>query len=98
MKHEMHKHPRVEEHGSMHEHLSHESSRHARYMHEVDKPGVPAHGHQEMGMGVSDFKGEAQDIAYGQASMQGMKADSKRMSAQFKNYHWDSDTGGASGY
>jgi hypothetical protein len=69
-----------------------------QYKNEVEEPSIPSHGHQEAGMGVHDFKGQAQDIAYGQASEQGCKADSKRMSAQFKNYHWDSDTGGASGY
>lgn len=93
-----HEHPMAEHHGSMSEHLSHEKSRHAMYRNEVDKPKIPPHGHQEAGMGVHDFKGEAQDIAYGQASEQGCRADEKRMSAQFKNYHWDSDTGGASGY
>lgn len=72
--------------------------KHAMYRNEVDEPRVPMHGHQESGMGVHDMKREAQDIAYGQAGEQGCKSDSKKMSAQFKNYHWDSDTGGASGY
>lgn len=74
------------------------SMKHAMYKNEVDEPAVPSHGHQEGGMGCHDFKGEAQDIAYGQAGEQGCKSDSKKMSAQFKNYHWDSDTGGVSGY
>ena len=91
-------HPKEEHHGHMHEHLRHEEKRHAMYRHGVDEPHVPSHGHQEHGMGVHDFKGQAQDIAYGQAGEQGCKSDSKKMSAQFKNYHWDSDTGGASGY
>ncbi len=78
-------------------HMGHKSHDHM-YKHGEDEPHVPAHGHQEHGMGVSDFKGQAQDIAYGQAGEQGCKSDSKKMSAQFKNYHWDSDTGGASGY
>ena len=56
-------------------HMGHKSHDHM-YKHGEDEPHVPAHGHQEHGMGVSDFKGQA----------------------QFKNYHWDSDTGGASGY
>ena len=81
MKHEAMRHPKAEHHGSMQEHSSHEHSRHAMYRNEVDKPMVPPHGHQEMGMGVHDFKGEAQDIAYGQASEQGCKADEKRMSS-----------------
>lgn len=100
MKHREHHghHPMTEHHGSMQEHLRHESSRHAMYRHEEDKPSVPGHGHQEGGMGVSSFKGEAQDIAFGQASRQGLMSDAKKESAQFKNYHWDSDTGGASGY
>lgn len=71
---------------------------HATYKNQVDEPHVPPHGHQESGMGVHDMKGEAQDIAYGQAGLQGCKSDAKKMSAQFKNYHWDSDTGGASGH
>lgn len=78
-------------------HMGHKSGSHM-YKNEVDEPHVPMHGHQESGMGVHDFKKQAQDIAYGQASEQGCKADEKRMSLQFKNYHWDSDTGGASGY
>lgn len=68
------------------------------YKNETDKPHVPKHGHQEMGMGCHDFKGEAQDIAYGQASEKGCKSDAKKMSAQMKHYGWDSDTGGVSGY
>jgi len=72
--------------------------KHAMYRNEVDEPHVPMHGHQDAGMGVHDMKGQAQDIAYGQAGEKGCKSDSKKMSAQFKNYHWDSDTGGASGY
>ena len=72
--------------------------KHAMYKNEVEEPRVPMHGHQESGMGCHDFKGEAQDIAYGQAGEMGCKSDSKKMGAQFKNYHWDSDTGGTSGY
>lgn len=72
--------------------------KHAMYENEVEKPAVPKWGHQEKGMGLHDFKGEAQDIAYGQAGEQGCKSDSKKMMSQHKNYHWDSDTGGASGY
>ena len=78
-------------------HMGHKSGSHM-YKNEVEEPHVPKHGHQEHGMGCHDMKGEAQDIAYGQAGAQGCKSDSKKMSAQFKNYHWDSDTGGASGY
>lgn len=73
-------------------------SKSATYKHEVEKPGVPGKGHQEEGMGCHSFKGQAQEIAYGQAGEQGCKSDAKKMSAQFKNYHWDSDTGGVSGY
>lgn len=96
MKHHKHHHTDVmPEHHPRH-HLSKENSAH--YEHGMDKPHTPSHGHQEHGMGVHDMKGQAQQIAYGQAGEQGCKSDSKKMSAQFKNYHWDSDTGGASGY
>ena len=66
--------------------------------HVVDMPKIPKHGHQEKGMGVEEFKGQAMDIAYGQAGVQGCKSDSKKISSQMKEYHWDSDSGGASGY
>jgi len=74
------------------------SMKKASYRNEVDEPAVPARGHPESGMGCHDFKGQAQDIAYGSAGEQGCKSDYKKVSAQFKNYHWDSDTGGASGH
>lgn len=96
MKHQNFK-DRMHEHEGMMHHKGH-SSGHAMYRNEVEKPEVPPHGHQEMGMGVHDFKGEAQDIAYGQAGEMGCRSDEKKMASQFKNYHWDSDTGGASGY
>lgn len=65
---------------------------------EVEMPAIPKEGHQESGMGCHDFKEEAQDIAYGQAGEQGCKSDAKKVSAQMKNYGWDKDSGGASGY
>lgn len=65
------------------------------YRNEEEKPSVPKGGHQMSGMGCCDFKGEAAEIAYGQAGAQGVKSDEKKINAQFKNYHWD---GGASGY
>ena len=65
------------------------SMKHASYKNEVEEPKVPAHGRQEGGMGLGDFKGEAMDIAYGQAGMKGCKADSKKISSQMKHYDWE---------
>lgn len=60
-----------------------------RYENEVEKPVAPKEGMAMAGMGMHDFKKEADPIAYGQASMEGCRADEKRMSAQFKDYHWE---------
>lgn len=59
------------------------------YRHEEEKPSLPVHGHQMSGMGVKDFKGEADQIAYGQAGMAGCKSDSTKIEAQFKHYAWE---------
>lgn len=59
------------------------------YRNEVEKPEVAPMGHMEHGMGMYDFKGEADPIAYGQSSEEGCRADEKRMRSQFKDYHWD---------
>lgn len=97
MKHQDFKDHMHEHKGMMHRsHHGHHAG--GMYKNEVDKPHVPSHGHQEAGLGCADFKGEAQSIAYGQAGPQGCKSDERKYSAQFKNYHWDSDTGGASGH
>lgn len=61
-----------------------------RYEHEMDEPKVPKHGHQESGMGCADFKGQAMDIAYGQAGSGGCKSDTKKMDSQMKHYDWES--------
>lgn len=74
-------------------HMGHEPAH--MYRNEEDKPHVPKGGHQMSGMGCHDMKGEAAEIAYGQASAEGCRSDEKKIHAQFKNYHWD---GGASGY
>lgn len=60
-----------------------------RYENEVEKPAMPKEGMAESGMGCYEFKNEADPIAYGQASEEGCKSDMKKMSAQFKDYHWD---------
>ncbi len=62
----------------------------ASYKNEVEEPKMPKHGHQMGGMGLGDFKGEAMDIAYGQAGEAGCKADSKKISSQMKHYDWES--------
>lgn len=61
----------------------------ASYKNEVDEPHVPSHGHQESGMGCHEFKGEAMDIAYGQAGMGGCKSDNKKINSQMKHYDWE---------
>jgi len=61
----------------------------AHYEHEMDKPKVSKKGHPEHGMGVSEFKGQAMDIAYGQAGMGGCKSDSKKINGQMKHYDWE---------
>lgn len=59
------------------------------YKNEVEKPEMAPVGHMLSGMGMSDFKGQADSIAYGQASSSGCKSDDKKISGQFKDYHWD---------
>lgn len=57
--------------------------------HEVEMPSVPAEGHMEHGMGCHEFKGEADPIAYGQASKEGCASDNKKIMGQMKHYNWD---------
>ena len=59
------------------------------YKNEVEKPALPMEGRMMKGMGMEDFKGDCDPIAYGQASKEGMNSDDKKMMAQFKDYHWD---------
>lgn len=59
------------------------------YENEVEKPSLPKEGRLEKGMGCSDFKGQADPIAYGQAMGPGCKSDMSKVSSQFKDYHWD---------
>lgn len=81
-----------------HEHFGQsmrEESSHGMYRNEVEMPEMAAMAHPGMDqgamppMGMHQFKGEADPIAYGQASSEGCKADEKRMHSQFKDYHWD---------
>lgn len=67
--------------------------KHNLYRNEVEKPEQPAQGHMLPGMGTKDFKGEAMDIAYGQASKKGCDADNKKINSQMKDYHWDGNSG-----
>jgi hypothetical protein len=66
------------------------SKGHASYKNEVDEPAMPAKGHKLSGMGCHDFKGEAMDIAYGQAGAAGCKSDYRKIESQMKHYGWDS--------
>ena len=61
----------------------------AHYENEVEEPEVPMQGHMASGMGLHEFKGEADPIAYGQAGMEGCRSDEKKIMAQMKDYHWD---------
>lgn len=61
----------------------------AMYRHEVEEPAVAPKGHQESGMGVKDFKGEAAGIAYGQAGEAGCKSDAGKIQSQMKHYAWE---------
>jgi hypothetical protein len=67
------------------------------YRNEVEEPTLPMEGHMERGMGCDEFKGEAMDIAFGQAGVQGCKSDRKKIMGQMKHYHWDGESGN-SGY
>jgi hypothetical protein len=86
---------------SMHEGMSHEHMSHGKmhehgssgmYKNEVEKPETPPFGHisamENMGMGMHDWKGEADPISYGQASEEGCRSDEKKIHSQFKDYHW----------
>lgn len=74
--------------------MSHVSD-HGLYRNEVEKPAMPMEGRPAAGegampgMGCRDFKGEADPIAYGQASGPGCKSDEGKIHSQFKNYSWD---------
>lgn len=96
MKHKMHMHEGMKHGMHMeHEHMSHghKMHEHGMYKNEVERPPPPAFGHvdamQNMGMGMHEWKGEADPIAYGQASAEGCKSDEKKIHSQFKDYHWD---------
>jgi len=92
--------PMTEEYGGMihHEKMRHHEAQqhhsaikhHAEggYKHETDKPSQPAMGHGGNDYGCSDYKGDAMDIAYGQAGEQGCKSDGSKIVGQFKDYHW----------
>lgn len=71
----------------------HKDHGHGMYKNEVEKPATPPFNHispmENMGMGMSDWKGDADPIAYGQASEAGCKADKGKIHSQFKDYHWD---------
>ncbi len=71
------------------EHEAH--SPHMLYKHEEDRlhQPLPGHGESEMSMGLGDFKGEAANIAMGQAGAAGMKSDEKKIHGQFKHYNWE---------
>lgn len=65
---------------------------HAMYRNEVEEPSLPPMGHRPREAGLMDAKGEAMDIAYGQAGREGCMSDEKKIHAQFKDYHWDGES------
>jgi hypothetical protein len=87
MKHKMHMH----EHEGMHH--GHKMHSHGMYKNEVERPPEPPFGHisarENMGTGMDEWKGEADPIAYGQASKEGCSSDRGKINSQFKDYHWD---------
>jgi hypothetical protein len=91
MKHQSHKDRMHEREGMEHHKMGHHkmAREHGQYAHEMDKPHVPSDGHMLQGMGCAEFKGDADPIAYGQASMEGCRSDDKKIHAQMKEYHWD---------
>jgi hypothetical protein len=74
-----------------HGHMEH--SGHAVYRNEVEKPAMPPFGHisamENVGEGMDEWKGQADPIAYGQASEEGCRSDRGKLHSQFKDYHWD---------
>jgi len=91
--HERHGH-RMHQESAMHEmHGQKMSHAHGIYKNEVEKPAEPHFGHispmENMGYGMRDWKGDADPIAYGQASEEGCRSDEKKIHSQFKDYHWD---------
>jgi hypothetical protein len=60
----------------------------ASYEHETDKPAEPKQGKESESMGCSDYKSQAMDTAYGQASKSGCKSDGSKILGQYKNYGW----------
>lgn len=58
------------------------------YKNEVEKPAPASQGSKESSMGCGEFKKQAMEIAYGQASSAGYKSDEGKISSQMKDYHW----------
>lgn len=63
------------------------------YKNEMEFPKEAPKGHMMSGMGMDDFKKEAQDIAYGQAGKSGCSSDQKKIMSQMKSYTNDSNSG-----
>jgi len=72
--------------------MKHEAKAHGQYEHEMDKVHNNKHGRAEHGMGCSEFKGQADSIAYGQAGEVGCGSDNSKIHSQMKNYHWEGET------
>jgi len=73
----------------LHQEMAMHQRHHGMYRNEEERPKEPAQGHMIHGMGMEDFKAEADPIAYGQAASAGVKSDNKKIHSQFKEYHWD---------
>jgi len=63
------------------------------YKNEVERPSIPPFNtisaEQNIGLGMQDWKKDADPIAYGQAAKEGCKSDNTKVHSQFKDYHWD---------
>lgn len=82
------------DHGDHMAHLRAEHDRHmGLYRHETEHPHQNPQGHMLAGMSAEDFKGEAMDTAYGQASEHGVKSDMGKIHAQFHHCYDDSNSG-----
>lgn len=63
------------------------------YKNEEEKPSIPMQGKKAHMESVKDFKGQAMDIAYGQAGKKGCEADYKKIMSQMHHGYNESNSG-----
>lgn len=54
-----------------------------------DVAPLPKEGKKSHGMGLKEFKGQADPIAYGAAGKAGCASDEAKIKSQAKHYNWD---------